>query len=86
MLDQLLDPALAAPYEVTPDLQAQLRPYQQDGVNWLGPGPSYPNDPPPFQPRHQSTSPHCPCSVFQSLQCPSNVLHSLCRLASVLRA
>ena len=34
-LEQLLDPSKAEPFQIPVTIQASLRPYQQDGVNWL---------------------------------------------------
>ena len=34
-VEQLLDPSKAAPFQIPVPIAATLRPYQQDGVNWL---------------------------------------------------
>lgn len=36
LLDQLLDPSCAADFPLALEINAELRPYQQAGVNWLG--------------------------------------------------
>lgn len=35
-LEQLLDPSKIPKYEISVPIRAELRPYQQSGVNWLG--------------------------------------------------
>lgn len=35
-LEQLLDPSKIPEYTVTVPIEAELRPYQQAGINWLG--------------------------------------------------